>query len=282
LADYLNTVNNIAAYQGATGSRFVWRGAANAGWALHSSLFRVAEQKMGTPSTEAELRRLEDEVMEEARSWSLDWHAAGGRLTGLELLSALQHYGVPTRMIDFTFNPFIALWFAVEKYDTEDGRVFAIDISDRMVSRALASRADPWWSALPLDVTAEWSTRPWVWRPPPLDPRIVRQEGCFVLGGVPSTQPARNVRSLGGWRLLRAAEVRATMSLPFGLITYDQAVAAAAGTTLRGRPPQLRAFTVRTENKPALRQELEQAFGYSHRSLFPDFSGLAMHGRSFR
>lgn len=34
-------------------------------------------------------------------------------------------------------------------------------------------------------------------------------------------------------------------------------------------------------NKPLVRSQLEQAFGFSNRSLFPDFPGYADHGTSF-
>ena len=112
--------------------------------------------------TERQLRKFEADVIEEARDWSLDWHSTGGRLTALELLAALQHYGVPTRFLDFTFNPLIALWFAVEKDAESDGRVFAIDISDRIISRTAAASPDPWWFDEDPGSTGIWSTESWI------------------------------------------------------------------------------------------------------------------------
>jgi FRG domain len=162
LAEFLEAVRKISAYQAATGSRFVWRDAANASWALHSSLaLRYKDREGAIPSTEGKLRAFEREVLDEARAWGLDWHGSGGRLMALELLAALQHYGVPTRMLDFTFNPLIALWFAVEtvpKDDGEYGRVFAIDISGRLVAREDASLPDPWWLKIEPRSDTEWTT----------------------------------------------------------------------------------------------------------------------------
>jgi hypothetical protein len=238
LAEFLEAVRKISAYQAATGSRFVWRDAANASWALHSSLaLRYKDREGAIPSTEGKLRAFEREVLDEARAWGLDWHGSGGRLMALELLAALQHYGVPTRMLDFTFNPLIALWFAVEtvpKDDGEYGRVFAIDISGRLVAREDASLPDPWWLKIEPRSDTEWTTQSWIWRPPPIEPRIVRQEGCFLIGGIPSTNPARKA----GGDLIHADEVRACMSVPFRLIKYEQARAAFQGKTLRGAAPK--------------------------------------------
>lgn len=281
LIEYVEAVRRITAYQSATGSRFVWRGAANSKWGLYSSLARHFKTLHGTlPATETELRAFEKDVIDEAREWALDWHASGGRLMALELLAALQHYGVPTRLLDFTYNPLIALWFAVETVEEDDGqrgRVFAIDISDRLVSRKDASRPEPWWLRIRPRSDTEWTTESWIWRPPPFEPRIVRQEGCFLMGGVPSTNPARKA----GGVLMHADEVRLCMSVPFRLIQYEQAEAAFQGRALPGQPPKARAFTIRIANKADVRAELEQAFGFSFRSLFPDFSGLATYGVSF-
>jgi len=283
LGDFLGAVEKVSAYQAATESRFVWRGVADAAWPMYSLLVREYLTKHSTMPLESQLRDFETAVLAEAREWRLDWHPSGGRLTALELLAAMQHYGAPTRMLDFTFNPLIALWFAVEKLDHRDGRVFAIDISQRLVGRDDASAPDPWWYRIGPGSATEWTTESWVWRPPPFEARMVRQEGCFLMGGVPSTQPLRNKRRPGGgWDPLRAAEVRECMSVPFKLINYDQAVAASEGRNLVGKPPKARAFTLRISNKADLRRGLEQAFGYSYSSLFPDFAGLRDYGKSWR
>ena len=114
----------------------------------------------------------------------------------------------------------------------------------------------------------------------PFEARIVRQDGCFVVGGVPSTEVPRNVHQGGVWRPLRAAEVRQCMSLPFTLISFRQAEVAARGERLPGRPPRARAFTLRVTNKEALRGELERGFSYSYASIYPDFPGFARFARS--
>ena len=42
----------------------------------------------------------------------------------LELLFKLQHYGIPTRLLDITANPLVALYFVCRNYDKKDGEFF--------------------------------------------------------------------------------------------------------------------------------------------------------------
>jgi hypothetical protein len=283
LSEVIDAVRTVSAYEAATGTRFVWRGVTAADWALHSSLFRFCSKRDGRVPTEKVLRRAEANILDEAREWGLDWHSSGGRLTPLELLAALQHFRVPTRLVDFTSNPMIGLWFAVQNRDGQDGRLFAIDISNRVVSREDAIMPNPWWFDIDDGVATVWATESWAWRPPPLEARIVRQDSWFLMGGVPSTVPRRNKRvSSGGWTSLTADEVRECMSLPFRLVTYERAAAALQGRSTPGQPSKTRAFTLRVTHKRRLRGDLEQAFGYTHRSLFPDWAGFSAFGRSFR
>ncbi|MDQ1908944.1 FRG domain-containing protein [Paenibacillus sp. GD4] len=43
-----------------------------------------------------------------------------------EILSKMQHYGVPTRLLDVTSNALVALYFACENHNDRDGVVFVI------------------------------------------------------------------------------------------------------------------------------------------------------------
>lgn len=45
----------------------------------------------------------------------------------LEWLSIMQHFGAPTRLLDFTFSPYVALFFAAERI-TSDFTVYEIDL----------------------------------------------------------------------------------------------------------------------------------------------------------
>lgn len=43
--------------------------------------------------------------------------------SSFDVLSKMQHYGLPTRLLDFTLNPLVALYFACEQLPDKNGRV---------------------------------------------------------------------------------------------------------------------------------------------------------------
>jgi len=262
--------------------QFAWRGVADATYPLHSSLYRRLLWKreaegIAEPPDETALSEAEEEILSETRRWGLH-NGPQGRLSTLNQLAALQHFGAPTRLIDVTLNAYIGLWFAVEKDDDRDGRLFAIDITSRLINeqeelRDWEDRMDRPWSDLPED---RWTGQTVAWRPPPVERRISAQNGAFLFGGVPKTRPGFQVpKRPSGGRTWPRDEVRQATSLPLRLhVANPRAGGVAAG----GAPAYT--FRIAASVKPVIRQRLRALFGYSHRTIYPDLPGFAQHGTS--
>lgn len=177
-------------------NHFAFRGQADADWGLKSTLERVIGNRWSAENA----RRFETHSLDVFKS---KYHIYSGvehiPKSKLSWLSVMQHYGVPTRLIDFTTSPYIALYFALETYDPlsqKDFSIFAIDYTAIMeVSIQYFRKADTKFletratlqgkqDAVFDDVVDRYSYDiAWVTEPMELNARIDRQSGTFLVAG---------------------------------------------------------------------------------------------------
>jgi hypothetical protein len=271
------------------GRVFAWRGQVDASWALHSSLYRRLAWTKAMMPEEALQQDEEDEILKAVHRWGLHT-GERGRLSALSQLAVLQHYGAPTRLIDVSFNPLIGLWFAVEAQwnngqatnEDKDGRLFVIDVTNRLINEDKERRywedesRRPWPRKSDNDLFRQWNRHTFAWRPPHLDHRIAAQNGGFLLGGVPISGttkqpdqwPKTTVPSDGKWRI---DEVREAISIPLRVHKLD---------ATSGVDPESPVYTLRIKQsaKAGIREKLEKLYGYTHSTIYRDYSGFASYG----
>lgn len=116
---------------------FAWRGQGCSTWPLTSKLFRSLMDTTKASVREKQLAKAEKKILIEFRRWGLHNAERQGRLSVLSQLALLQHFEAPTRLIDITFNPLVAVFFAVEnatEHSNLDARIFAFDITGRLIN----------------------------------------------------------------------------------------------------------------------------------------------------
>jgi hypothetical protein len=177
-------------------NNFVYRGHAKESWILEPSLKRVFSADV----PEEKLRKAESFSLHQFKSkFHLYDTTNKTPSTKLEWLSLMQHYGAPTRLLDFTESPFVALYFAIEAYDprqNEDFAVYGLDYRTILKSSIdEIRREDPGFAYTYEDAQLKQDEiyetvidcSPhevlWVTEPTKVNLRLDRQAGCFMLSG---------------------------------------------------------------------------------------------------
>ena len=205
--------------------------------------------------------------------------------TRLDWLSQMQHYGIPTRLLDFSYSPWIALYFCVRAQKPEDPgpplRLWAIDIN-QLHDRAVELAED-------FDIAGTLGTRLWSskrrgpW--PMLDPRNFRDPNddradmqrlvTQLLEG-----PVRIVNETGFVYALRPSAFNPRLANQQGLFLVNCAAHITFEQSLR---QMIKDYSDRGWYKVfhlprKLATEIEgrlYQMNIHEQSLFPDLSGLA-------
>lgn len=177
-------------------NNYIFRGQANAAWTIQSSL----ERTIGNDFSKTKAKEFEDFSIQQFKS-KFHLYDRENTLPASKLawLSIMQHYGVPTRLVDFTESPYVALYFALESYaphSKSDFSVFAIDYTAAMEHSLTAIRSvDSDFSETRQSiynkrdrVFEETVDRfsydiVWITEPNQMNARLDRQAGSFLLSG---------------------------------------------------------------------------------------------------
>ena len=163
--------------------QYLFRGVSKDSYEIEASAYRrLPEAERNNP---ARLLRINQELIDKARLLGHD-QKNGQRLSDLELLAELQHFGAATCLIDFTRNALIALWMACQQSTTEktNGKVVAVrsDNLDRFetVTPKLVTEED-------IDYFFTRDERRgyllYQWQPKYQNNRIIAQQSVFIFGG---------------------------------------------------------------------------------------------------
>lgn len=175
-------------------SNFVFRGLSDSSYDLLTSLTRVCRDNL----------KLEQCLLRNFKKYA----SSELNISGFwEMVSIAQHHGLPTRLLDWTFSPFVALHFATEdfsKYD-KDAAIWCIDFveahkllpntfTDSLVenyaygftTEMLNELAPNFESLKKYEAESEAKTFVTFFEPPSIDSRIINQYALFSVMSDPS------------------------------------------------------------------------------------------------
>jgi FRG domain-containing protein len=164
-------------------SNWAFRGEKDERWPLYSSLSRYLQNfgvaRPAWPDQESRILRIfkrkAHQFLDRAPDWDDDF----------QWLALMQHHGAPTRLIDFTWSPYVAAFFALER-TLGDCVVWAMNPARVASSRSpRSSSKDP---RIPGNFGKHYlqGNKHFIWMGDPLtmNRRLIAQSGTFLVPGV--------------------------------------------------------------------------------------------------
>ena len=160
--------------------------------------------------------------------------------TELEWLSIAQHYGMATRMLDWTLNPLVALWFSVSESPNSSFKSGEVSCFYPNVDDIISDL-----NIIPFNVT-----KIMVYFPKHVSQRIIAQNGCFTIHPYIPTNSTYAENEKDNFLTMNSKNCNSNYLM----------------------------FNISIKNKyfQKIRFELNK-YGINNSSMFPDLNGLCRH-----
>jgi len=149
------------------GQTVLYRGMTDSSYALKTSLGRCE------PLNGKTILQLEKRIMKLFKESSISY-LENKPQNELEWLAIAQHFGLPTRLLDWSYNPLVATFFAVEENENVDAVIYTFSGAETIQDSSKVKLTD-------LDKVIRY-------RPPHISTRIQNQAGLFTLHNEPEKE----------------------------------------------------------------------------------------------
>lgn len=162
------------------GRTLQFRGQSNFDWDLTSSLQRLI---IGDTTSESKALYYEKQSRLEYLSQShllRNYTSYDNEKTSFEVLIDMQHYSCPTRLVDWSGSPYVALYFAVRENLESDGALYLWNTANYYYNMLAAGKD---YTEVPYSQILEFDKYDFVQLvfPTRKNERLVRQQGCFSI-----------------------------------------------------------------------------------------------------
>jgi len=203
--------------------------------------------------TRHEKLALERRAINIFRSTARFFHHKGERRAlddDITALMVLRHYGVPTRLLDWTMSPYVAAYFAVSESNGKDGEIWSFD---RQLYESKGAEQWVKWPETTSDGSGAGSK---------FDAKLTAFDPDFQHNWLISV-------FYRGFPRHDAQSSAYTMTAQFS-INHERTIA-----DLLEDPSACHRYVVKQERKKRLQDRLREEHGICRRSLFPDSAGAA-------
>ncbi|HGS5286114.1 FRG domain-containing protein [Vibrio cholerae] len=184
---------------------WMWRGQSDIDWRLDSSAYRRLQNSTGYQPSDPNKAMVNYEKMLLQHATHRGYRNENGRvLSDFELLAKLQHHGAATRLVDFTRNALIGIWFACSEHPQKSGLLVAFDTWFLVgYEKELEVRSYE-------EIVDDLHSDPMTWESPSVSGRIAAQHSQFIYSKIIQS-PAGSLAFPSDERAYRKFELTPTL-----------------------------------------------------------------------